>query len=780
MTVRVYIDLRCLQDHRYARRGIGRHCAAVIRGCRTHCSDNTDIIGLCDPSMPTPAADDAALVDRCEPIRSPYHDNTPTILLQPSPMTHRQDVLAAYLGLRRIQTAAILYDFIPVDDQRDRYLPDPLTRRNYIADLAWCKLYDHYCAISDYTAGRACDILGVPRSRVHTTGAAVRDSFSMFNADSSRPTEPACAFEPRRYIVVVGGHDERKNAETVIDAHATVLNTTTHTSGLVVVGNYEDDYRDALIGRYVDAGGSGDRIRFVRGISDLQLAWLYHDALVSVCPSRIEGFSLPVMEAVECGCPVLAADSDAQAELVTDPDALFAPYDTQRLCAMLVGLHDNPAHRDVLYERQKHLCGAFTESAVAERVWTPLLGACRSNVCHRTRTTCPDKPRIAYVTIYPPHDDALAEHSAGVVQALRKHARVDVFAENDQARMDNADTIQPASPLPYVTDTYDHVVSVVSNSAACWPVAQLHSRYGSTLTVHSPHLAMMYNHARGTEELARMASAQLGRRVSVKQCLQWLVQPQLMPVTFAETLAEAARPLIVHTHSMYRALADAYEPVLLPVCVPVVLAESDLTPDARLAARRRMNIDTDKTAVVSFGDVSRHHAAVDCLWTLESLLGWDIDAELHFAGSPGNLDTMLWETADRLRLRDRVRVHAITRRQDYYDMLAAADAALVVRLYGMDQLPAQALHCLGVGLPVVVNQDECFRTDADDPPHLLRIPHRISPLLAGERITDALCDNLHEQRFDEPRREYINKHSYDHYARNLVEALQLNSHDCHA
>ncbi|WP_245679604.1 glycosyltransferase family 4 protein [Actinomadura hibisca] len=89
----------------------------------------------------------------------------------------------------------------------------------------------------------------------------------------------------------------------------------------------------------------GDRVRFVSGISDGELGELLASAEVAVVPSRYEGFSLPAVEHMASGTPLVASRAGALPEVVGDAAILVAPGDVEELAGVLRRLHDSPAER---------------------------------------------------------------------------------------------------------------------------------------------------------------------------------------------------------------------------------------------------------------------------------------------------------------------------------------------------------------------------------------------------------------------------------------------------
>jgi glycosyltransferase involved in cell wall biosynthesis len=92
----------------------------------------------------------------------------------------------------------------------------------------------------------------------------------------------------------------------------------------------------------------GDKVKFVSGISDEELAELLASAEIAVVPSLYEGFSLPAVEHMASGTPLVASRTGALPEVTGDAALLVTPGDAEELAAAMRGLLDSPAERDRL------------------------------------------------------------------------------------------------------------------------------------------------------------------------------------------------------------------------------------------------------------------------------------------------------------------------------------------------------------------------------------------------------------------------------------------------
>ncbi|HEX9554606.1 MAG TPA: glycosyltransferase family 4 protein [Streptosporangiaceae bacterium] len=172
---------------------------------------------------------------------------------------------------------------------------------------------------------------------------------------------------PGSIIAVASADSPVKGIPTLLRAFAKL--STERDSSLTVVGKpAPGGPTEKLIGEL----SLGDRVRFVTGISDTQLAELVASTEVAVVPSLYEGFSLPAVEHMASGTPLVASRTGALPEVTGDTACLVTPGDAEDLAATLRRLQDSPSERERLaaaaFERvqQRFAWPAVARATVAE------------------------------------------------------------------------------------------------------------------------------------------------------------------------------------------------------------------------------------------------------------------------------------------------------------------------------------------------------------------------------------------------------------------------------
>jgi glycosyltransferase involved in cell wall biosynthesis len=134
----------------------------------------------------------------------------------------------------------------------------------------------------------------------------------------------------------------------------------------------------------------GDRVRFVTGISDDELAELVAASELAIVPSLYEGFSLPAVEHMASGTPLIASRTGALPEVTGNTAVLVSPGDPEELAAAIRRLQDSPAERERLSGAAlARVAERFAWSAVAKATVAEYRRAIATAAADRGTTPAP-------------------------------------------------------------------------------------------------------------------------------------------------------------------------------------------------------------------------------------------------------------------------------------------------------------------------------------------------------------------------------------------------------
>ncbi|HYC20413.1 MAG TPA: glycosyltransferase family 1 protein [Candidatus Bathyarchaeia archaeon] len=163
------------------------------------------------------------------------------------------------------------------------------------------------------------------------------------------PKTPRVSFGSKK-ILVVSDVSPRKNHLRLIEAFELVHRADPSCDAeLIIVGYLRKDvpeFESTL--RDMRSRNEGLNIKLAGYLTDSEVLSLYEEADVFVYPSLYEGFGLPVLEAMACGCPVIASNVSSLPEVVGEAGLLVDPYNVEALArAIRTVLDDDELKREM-------------------------------------------------------------------------------------------------------------------------------------------------------------------------------------------------------------------------------------------------------------------------------------------------------------------------------------------------------------------------------------------------------------------------------------------------
>lgn len=265
-----------------------------------------------------------------------------------TPSHHRFEPAALSLELARFSLDVLHSpDFIPpasvhaksvitVHDLAFLLFPDFLTRpsaRYYSrVDIAAHKA-DHIIAVSESTKRDTVRLLGVPEEKITVIPEAAHPIFAPITSPEPLERIRTRYKLPEEFILFVGTIEPRKNLPALVNAYRRLRDNYKSNVALVIVGQRGWLYEE--LDQMLEEMNIQDSVRFLGGVPNEELVYLYNAAKIFAFPSRYEGFGLPPLEAMACGTPVVTSNVSSLPEVVGDAALLVDPEDIDGLAVAM-------------------------------------------------------------------------------------------------------------------------------------------------------------------------------------------------------------------------------------------------------------------------------------------------------------------------------------------------------------------------------------------------------------------------------------------------------------
>jgi len=215
------------------------------------------------------------------------------------------------------------------------------------------KKADSIITDSDSSRKDVRDIVGISEDKLRTVYLAANEQFGKLNTEYSMLNTRKKFSLPENFLLYVGDATWNKNLPNLVSAvkktkHRLVLVGKIWTGSVSEISNnpWNDDLRKVL--KVIEGDDQFIRLGFV---SDEDLVKLYNITTALIMPSIYEGFGLPVLEALECGCPVITTKGGSLPEVAGDAALYIDPENRESIKEGIERIFSEPKLRGELSKK---------------------------------------------------------------------------------------------------------------------------------------------------------------------------------------------------------------------------------------------------------------------------------------------------------------------------------------------------------------------------------------------------------------------------------------------
>lgn len=188
-------------------------------------------------------------------------------------------------------------------------------------------------AVSEATARDLTELTGTAPRRIHVIHEGVDPAFSL---SAGIPPDSL----PERYVLFLSTLEPRKNIVGLLEGFRRAV-TAGYTGDLVLVGRW--GWRTEAAQRALATSPVRERIHHLDYLDRSVLNTVMRRAEALLFPSLLEGFGLPVVEAMACGVPVIVSDATSLPEVAGEAGYYVNPHDADSIAAGIIQVGADPA-----------------------------------------------------------------------------------------------------------------------------------------------------------------------------------------------------------------------------------------------------------------------------------------------------------------------------------------------------------------------------------------------------------------------------------------------------
>jgi len=608
-----------------------------------------------------------------------------------------------------VKVYCIVYDIIPYV-MKDYYLSDSNTKKTYMARIDRLNEYDKLLVISQSVKDDLVKHLGFDENKIDVIYGAFDKHFKVIEVSETDKSNLFNKFGIKdNFIMCTGGDDYRKNIDGLIEAYAKLPHKLISAHQLVIVCKMSE----SSVKKYTELAKKlkvSEQVVLTNFVSTEELIQFYNLAYIMAFPSKYEGFGLPVVEAWECGTPVLTSNNSSLGEIAGDGAVIVDPFDTKDITRGLEYALTEADLDNMLKIGQKRNEDIFNWKNVARLTLASVMSA--EPVKHLTEDV---RYKIAIFTPLPPITSGISDYSDDIIHSLSCYFDIDVFID---------DGYKPTTIFPQNVNIYNHkayhklhplykdTIYQIGNSNYHVYMYEYIEKYSGTVVLHDFNMngVALYLKSIGRIDLYKKFLYADFEEKDAKIIYSYGASTE-MP--FNGIVINPAKKVIVHDKYSKNGILDKC--FGKRVFVVPLYAKPETIPEETESIRKKYGYKSTDIIFAAFGLIAPSKRILPLVTAFQKFAADNPNAKLLLCGK--QLDSMGSELNDFIKennLKDKVNITGYIELDDFVNYIDICDVCFNLRYPYNGESSASLARILAKNKPVVVNKIGSFDSVPDN------------------------------------------------------------------
>ncbi len=632
-------------------------------------------------------------------------------------------VINSYFDKLDSKLCTVIHDFIPLH-LSDHYLSDASAIRAYYKQLKTIYHSDMLFAVSEATRIDAINMLNIHPDKVVTIGEGVSDSF--FKIDTI-PKNDISKIKNKygikeNFVLYTGGIDYRKNIEKSIEAFSKIEKSHLNDTSYVIVCEIFDNDKKRLLSIAKDFGVENN-IVLTGFISDDELNLLYNSCSFFVFPSLVEGFGLPLLEAMTCGAAVIGSFGSSIFELIEDKKYAFNPENIDELSSLMTKMLSDVAFCQESKIHSIKKSGEYSWHKTASKIMSVYQKFDESS----KNSSFIKKPRIAYFSPLPPKKSGIADYSASLLPFLEKYMDIDLFIDDyectDNYINENFHLISYHEFTKFHEhQPYDAIIYQMGNSENHVYMFDYVKKYPGIVVLHDVYLSgvlfwitgkvgkidefveeVIYSHGDQGKKLVDKAK---------KNLISW--DKLIWELQLNKRFIENSKQILVHSNWDKQQILNQNPQFDKKISLIHQLSPVMIRTDNK-QVKEKLGFANDDFVICSFGFVVSTKKIDSIIENLKSFLENTKNAKYVIVGDTSDpYGQSLHKLVKDLNLEKSIIFTDYVNENVYQNYIQICDVCISLRTNARAGTSASINHAIGAGIPTIISDDDSFKDYSDE------------------------------------------------------------------